>query len=81
VDIPYSGLLNVAVIVVFILAFIKAETIKPRVILSSIMALIILLPQVASMPAASTLWFLHHIGKVLFGLACVIYIKWAGLAY
>ena len=75
---PYTGLLNAAVIVVFILAFIKAETIKPRVILASIMALIIILPQVVTMPAASMLWFLHHIVKVLFGLACVIYIKWAG---
>ena len=78
---PYTGLLNAAVIVVFILAFIKAETIRPRVILASIMALIIFLPQVVTMPPASLLWFLHHIGKVLFGLACVVYIKWAGMAF
>jgi hypothetical protein len=34
-----------------------------------------------NMPAASPLWFLHHIGKVLFGLGCFVYIKWAKLAY
>jgi hypothetical protein len=78
---PFGALLNVAIIVVFILAFIKAETIKPRIILASIMALVIFLPQIVAMPPASLLWYLHHIGKVLFGLACVIYIKWAGLAY
>ena len=78
---PYNAVFNVAVIVVFILAFIKAETIRPRIILASIMALIIFLPRVVAMPPASLLWYLHHIGKVLFGLACVIYIKWAGLAF
>ena len=78
---PFGTLLNVAIIVVFILAFIKAETIKPRIILTSIMALVIILPQIVVMPPTSLVWYLHHIGKVLFGLACVIYIKWAGLAY
>jgi hypothetical protein len=78
---PYGAVLNVAVIVAFILAFIKAETNKPRIILASIMAVIILLPQVILMPVASWLWYVHYIGKVVFGLACVVYIKWAGMAY
>jgi len=78
---PYGIVLNIAVVVVFIMAFFRAETIKPKIILASIMALIIILPQVVAMPPASLLWYLHYIGKVVFALACVIYIKWAGLAY
>jgi hypothetical protein len=78
---PFGALLNIAVGFVFIIAFFHAETVKPRIILASIMVLIIFLPQVVAMPATSLLWYLHHIGKVLFGLACVIYIKWTGLAY
>jgi len=77
----FGALLNVAIIVVFILAFIRAETIKPRIILTSIMALVIFLPQIFAMSPTSLLWYLHHVGKVLFGLACAIYIIWAGLAY
>jgi len=78
---PYGIVLNIAVVVVFIMAFFRAETIKPKIILASIMALIIILPQVVAIPPASLLWYLHYIGKVAFALACVIYIKWAGLAY
>ncbi len=78
---PYGTILNVAIIVAFILAFIKAETIKPKIILASIMAVIIVLPKLVSMPATGWLWYVHYIGKVIFGLACVIYIKWVGMAY
>jgi len=77
----YGIVLNIAVLVVFIMAFFRAETIKPRIVLASLMALIVLLPQVVAMPPTSLLWYLHYIGKVIFALACVIYIKWAGLAY
>ena len=78
---PYGIVLNIAVVVAFIIAFFRAETLKSRIILASIMALIIFLQQVVAMPPTSLLWYLHYIGKVLFGLACVIYVKWAGLAY
>ncbi|UCE40905.1 MAG: hypothetical protein JSV17_15895 [Candidatus Aminicenantes bacterium] len=78
---PFGTILNIVIVFVFIIAFFHAETIKPRIILASIMAIIIFLPQFVAMPPASLLWYLHYIGKILFGLACVIYIKWAGLAY
>jgi len=78
---PYAAIFNVAIIVAFVLAFIKAEEIKVKIILASIMALIFILPQVVYMPPMSWLWWLHYIAKIGFGLCCVIYIKWTGMAY
>lgn len=78
---PYGPILNVAIIVVFVIAFIKAEEIRVRVILASIMAMIFILPQVVHMPPMSLLWWLHYVTKIVFGLCCVIYFKWTGMAY
>lgn len=78
---PYGVILNVAVLVAFILAFIKAEELRARVVLAAIMAVLILLPQVVAMTSTSWIWWVHYIGKVLFGIACVLYVKWQGLAF
>jgi len=78
---PYGLILNVAVVVVFIIAFIKAEDMKPRIILAAVMALIILLPRIVHMAPTSWMWWVHYIGKVVFGLCCIVYIKWSGMAY
>jgi len=78
---PYGAVLNVAVLVAFILAFIKAEELKSKIVLASIMAVLIILPQVVTMTSTSWIWWVHYIAKVLFGLACIIYVKWQGLAF
>lgn len=78
---PYGAILNVAVIVACVLAFIKAEEIRVKIILAVIVALIFIIPQVVHMPPMSWSWWLHYIAKVVFGLCCVVYIKWTGMAY
>ena len=78
---PYGAILNVAILVAFILAFIKAELIQTKISFATIMAILILLPQVVSMPPATWIWWAHYIAKVLFCLGCVIYVKWGGIAY
>lgn len=78
---PYGIILNVAILVAFVLAFIKAEELRAKVVLAAIMAVLILFPQVVTMSPTSWIWWVHYIGKVLFGLGCVIYVKWQGLAY
>ncbi len=78
---PYGAVLNVAILVAFILAFIKAEELKAKVVLASIMAALIILPKVVTMTATSWIWWVHYVAKVIFGLGCVIYIKWQGMAY
>jgi len=78
---PYGAILNIGILVAFILAFIKAELIQTKIIFATIMAVIVLLPQVVSMPPTTWIWWVHYIAKVLFGLACVIYVKWGGMAY
>lgn len=78
---PYGAILNLAIIVVFILAFIKAEEIKGKIILATIMAILIILPQVVQMTPTSWVWWIHYIAKVVFALGCVIYIKWTGMVY
>lgn len=76
---PYGIILNVAVVAAFVLAFIKAEM-KGRIILATIMGILILVPQVVPMIPLSGVWWVHFLAKVIFGLCCLIYFKWAGLA-
>lgn len=78
---PYGVILNVAVLAAFVLAFIKAEETRAKVILASIMAVLIILPQVVTMTSTSWIWWVHYITKVLFGIGCVLYVKWQGLAF
>jgi len=75
---PYGIILNIIVVAAFVLAFIKAEM-KGRIILATIMGILILLPQVISMTYTSWIWWVHFLAKVVFGLCCLIYFKWAGL--
>jgi hypothetical protein len=75
---PYGIILNIIIIAAFVLAFIKAEM-KGRIILAAIMGILILVPQVVPMMPASWLWWVHFLAKVIFGLCCLIYFKWAGL--
>jgi hypothetical protein len=79
--VPYGVILNIGILVAFILAFIKAELIQTKIIFATIMAVIVLLPQVVSMSPTTWIWWVHYIAKVLFGLACVIYVMWEGMAY
>jgi hypothetical protein len=78
---PYGVILNVAILVAFVLAFIKAEEVRTKVVLATIMAVLILLPQVVTMTSSSGIWWVHYIAKVLFGIGCVLYVKWQGLAF
>lgn len=78
---PYGVVLNVAILVAFVLAFIKAEEVRAKVVLAAIMAVLILLPQVVIMTSTSWIWWVHYIAKVLFGIGCVLYVKWQGLAF
>ncbi len=78
---PYGIVLNVAILVAFVSAFIKAEEIRTKVVLASIMAVLILLPQVVTIATTSWIWWVHYIAKVLFGIGCVLYVKWQGLAF
>ncbi len=75
---PYGIILNIIVVAAFVLAFIKAEM-KGRIILATIMGILILLPQVVPMTYTSWTWWVHFLAKVVFGLCCLIYFKWAGL--
>lgn len=78
---PYGAILNIGILVAFILAFIQAELIQTKIIFATIMAILVLPPQVVSMPPTTWIWWIHYIAKVLFGLACLIYVMWQGIAY
>jgi hypothetical protein len=78
---PYGAILNIGILVAFVLAFIKAELIQTKIIFATIMAILVLLPQVVSISPTTWIWWIHYIAKVLFGFACVIYIMWEGMAY
>jgi hypothetical protein len=52
---------------------------KGRIILAAIMGILILVPQVVPMMPATWVWWVHFLAKVVFGLCCLIYFKWAGL--
>jgi len=78
---PYGAILNIGILVAFILAFIKTELIQTKIIFATIMAVLVLLPQVVNMSPTTWIWWAHYIAKVLFGLVCVIYVMWEGMAY
>jgi hypothetical protein len=75
---PYGIILNIVIVAAFVLAFIKAE-IKGRIVLVAIMGILILFPRFVPMIPASWLWWVHFLAKVVFGLGCLIYFKWARL--
>ena len=72
---PYGAILNVIVIGVFIFAFIKAES-KGKIILATIIAILIILPQIVKMTPLGWVWWIHYIAKIIFGLCCLVYINW-----
>jgi len=72
---PFLPVVNLIVITAFIFAFVAAET-KHRIILVTIMVLLFILPSLFQSPA---LGWVFYAGRVIFGIACYIYIKWRGL--
>jgi len=71
---PYKVILNLIIVVAFVFAFIKAEN-KGKLILATIMALIIIFPKVVNMTLFNWVWWMYYISKLVFGLCCLIYIK------
>jgi len=71
---PYLPLINLVVFIIFIFAFIAAET-KGRIILATIMALLFILPFLFPFSAVGWACF---VGKVIFGIGCFFYIRMRG---
>jgi len=68
---PYLPLINFVVFIIFIFAFITAE-IRGKIILVVIMALLFILPYL--FPFSAVVWACF-VGKVIFGIACFLYIR------
>lgn len=69
--IPYLLIVNIIVLIIFVFAFIAAET-KGKIILATIMALLFILPFLFPIPAVG---WACYIGKLIFGIGCYIYIR------
>jgi hypothetical protein len=68
---PYEQIVNIIALIIFIIAFITADT-KGKIILSLIMASLFILPFLFPFPVIKWVCF---VGKAIFGIACYIYIK------
>jgi len=73
-QIPYLLVINIIVLIIFIFAFIAAET-KGRIILAALLALLFILPYLFPIPAVG---WACYIGKAIFGIGCYIYIRYHG---
>ncbi len=71
---PYMLIANIIILIIFIFAFIAAET-KGKIILATIMALLIILPYLFPIREVKLACF---VGKVTFGIGCYLYIKMHG---
>jgi hypothetical protein len=71
---PYLLFINIVVLAVFIFAFITAEA-KGKIILATIMALLLILPYLFPIPLVG--WTCYA-GKIIFGIACFLYIRMHG---
>ena len=65
---------NIIVLIIFIVAFITAET-KGKIILATIMALLLILPYLFLIREVELACF---VGKAIFGIACYLYSKMHG---
>ncbi len=68
---PYELLVNIIVLIIFIIAFITADT-RGKIILTLIMALLFISPFMFSFPVFRWVCF---VGKAIFGIGCYFYIK------
>ncbi len=68
---PYEQFVNIIVLIIFIVAFLTADT-KGKIILSLIMASLFILPFM--FPFRVIRWVCFA-GKAIFGIGCYIYIK------
>lgn len=69
-----SLVINLIVFVIFVYAFLNAET-RARIIMTAILALLFILPALFSAPV---LYWVCYAGKVIFGLSCYLYVKGKG---
>ncbi len=65
---------NIITLIIFIFAFIAAET-KGKIILATIMALLLILPYLFPIREVELACF---VGKIIFGIGCYLYIKMRG---
>ena len=72
--IPYELIANIIVLIVFIFAFITAET-KGKIILATIAAFLLILPYIFPTREVALAGF---VGKAIFGIACYLYLKMSG---
>ncbi|MFQ6109200.1 MAG: hypothetical protein ACE5L7_06580 [Candidatus Aminicenantales bacterium] len=68
---PYGLAVDIIVVVIFGFAFLNAWG-KGRVILTSILAALFLLPYIYTSPFM--IWF-YYGAKVVFGMSCYLYVK------
>jgi hypothetical protein len=73
--IPYLLIVNIITLIIFIFAFITAET-KGKIILATIMALLLIIPYLFPIREVE---FVCFIGKVIFGIGCYLYIRMHGI--
>jgi len=86
---PYGAVFNGVVLLAFVLAFIKAEGKGKLVLVAAMavlfllaaMAVLFLLPIAVPVRTAGWLWWTIHLAKALFGLGCLVYVRWQGLGY
>ena len=71
---PYLLIVNLITLIVFIFAFLTAES-KGKIILATIMALLFVLPYL--FPIREVEWA-SFAGKVIFSFGCYLYIKMHG---
>lgn len=69
---PYGFAVNIIVAVIFGFAFLNAEA-KGRIILTSVMAALFLLPYIHT---SSFLRWIYYAAKIMFGISCYLYVKW-----
>ncbi len=67
---PYEHLLNIIVLIIFIVAFVTADT-RGKIILSLIIVSLFILPFI--FPFRAVGWACY-IGKAIFGVGCYFYI-------
>ena len=72
---PYPQIINFLVLVFFVLAFLSAEF-KAKLILLGIAVLLFGLPYI--LPIGGLYW-IFYAGKVIFGMACYLFIRRQGL--